>query len=125
MDLYIHCHWPKGLFNYILHKELLSIIRPGRSRLLEFEKKDSIGSLIETFFNIQTRTFNRDNKQVIQKNSSIYIISIKTFGKNSDQARSFNRTELLIETLEYMVSVSVSENINFSLCYVLKMFLRR
>ena len=27
----------------------LSIIRPGRSRLLEFEKKDSNGRLIETF----------------------------------------------------------------------------
>ena len=27
-----------------------SIIRPGRSRLLEFEKKDGPGCLIETFF---------------------------------------------------------------------------
>ena len=27
----------------------VSIIRPGRSRLLEIEKKDSIGCLIETF----------------------------------------------------------------------------
>ena len=27
----------------------VSIIRPGRSRLLEFEKTDSIGCLIETF----------------------------------------------------------------------------
>ena len=27
----------------------VSIIRPGRSRLLEFEKKDSTGRLIETF----------------------------------------------------------------------------
>ena len=28
---------------------LLRIIKPGRSRLLEFEKKHSIGRLIETF----------------------------------------------------------------------------
>ena len=28
----------------------LSIIRPGRSRLLELEKKDGTGCLIETFF---------------------------------------------------------------------------
>ena len=27
----------------------VSIVRPSRSRLLEFEKKDSAGSLIETF----------------------------------------------------------------------------
>ena len=46
---------------YFLYSKV-SIIRPGCSRLLEFEKKDSTGRLIETFSNIQTRSLDRDQK---------------------------------------------------------------
>ena len=35
----------------------VSIIRPVCSRLLEFEKKDSIGRLIETFYKYQDQVF--------------------------------------------------------------------
>ena len=57
----IHRQWYN---KYILTKgrySKLSIIRPGHSWLLEFEK-DSIGRLLETFPNIQTRLFNRAQK---------------------------------------------------------------
>ena len=38
-------HDRRALENY----SKVSVIRPGRSRLLQFEKKDSTGCLIETF----------------------------------------------------------------------------
>ena len=42
----------------------VSIIRPGRSRLLEFEKKDSAGRLIETFPKYPDQVVYDDCKQV-------------------------------------------------------------
>ena len=38
--------WENQLLKYY---SKISIIRPGRSKLLEFKKKDSTGLLIETF----------------------------------------------------------------------------
>ena len=65
----------KSFFAYALNNSKVSIIRPGYSRLLKFEKKDStsrvINKYVETFQKIQTRTFNNwDSKQVNKWNST-------------------------------------------------------
>ena len=39
-----------AFLKYLPRYSKVSIIRPGHSRLLEFEKKNSTGRLIETFF---------------------------------------------------------------------------
>ena len=72
----------------------VSIIRPGHSRLLGFEKKDSSGHLIETFSKIQTRTFNRDSRLVHKKQDDHFFLRW-TWSFNRDFLEKFRLGRLI------------------------------
>jgi hypothetical protein len=55
----------------------LSIIRPGRSRLLEFEKKDSTGSFNREFFQISRPEPKNRTGRLIE--SLEYVFLLRTF----------------------------------------------